>query len=199
MGQGKRLADLLKLPHRLVGAEVDGGPDAGGAEVPGLLDRAELDLVVFGGEREQLVVVDLHDEGNPVGVAPRERREYAVGRSHGVTTALDSEADDVLRIEVQRIGSERCGRGVFDALIDRKNGDVAGATESSGIEQVRQVTEHLRRPVAGLEDPIDEVRTWEVQLIGGNTFTLVFEKALGVVAQQADDVGHRCVFLVVIE
>ena len=77
VGLGEGLGDLLDLAGGLVGAEVDRGADAGRAEVVGLLDRAEHDLVELVRVRQQLVVVELHDERDAVGVArgtPRRAR-----------------------------------------------------------------------------------------------------------------------------
>src|ERR1019366_10322934 len=59
---GERHGDLLELTISLVGTEVDRGSDRDRAEVPGLLDRAEHDLVELVRVGEQLVVVELDDE-----------------------------------------------------------------------------------------------------------------------------------------
>ena len=67
----ERLADLLIWRCDSSRAEVDRGADAGRAEVARLLDRAEHDLVELVRVGQQLVVVDLHDERDVVGVAPR--------------------------------------------------------------------------------------------------------------------------------
>ena len=66
---GKGLAHFLDLARGLVGAEVDGGTDTGGTQVVRLVDRAEHDLVELVGQRQQFVVVQLHDERDAVGVA----------------------------------------------------------------------------------------------------------------------------------
>ena len=54
------------LAIRLGASEVDGGTHAGSPEVVCLLDRAKHDLGGGGGIGQQLVVVDLDDERQPV-------------------------------------------------------------------------------------------------------------------------------------
>ena len=71
--------DLLDLAVGLGRAEVDGGAQGDGAQLPGLFHRAEDDLVVFVGIGEELVVVDLADEWDSMRVFARHRAEHAEG------------------------------------------------------------------------------------------------------------------------
>ena len=67
------LADLADLSGGLLGPEVDGGAYPGCAELEGLLDRAEHDLVEPVGQGQQFVVVQFDDKRNAVGVATGHR------------------------------------------------------------------------------------------------------------------------------
>ena len=75
--------DLLELAVGLFGAEIDGGADADGTEFGGLGHGGEHDLVVGVGVVEELVVVELHDEGDLVGVATGHDAEDAQGGGDG--------------------------------------------------------------------------------------------------------------------
>src|SRR4029077_7402241 len=46
---------------------------------------------------------------------------------HGVAVAFDRQLDDLLAVEVDRVGGERSARGVLDSLVDRQDGTGAGA------------------------------------------------------------------------
>ena len=141
---GEGLADLVQLARRLLGSEVDRRADTGGAQVVGLLDRAEHHLVELVRVGEQLVVVELDDERDAVRVAARHHAEHTERRGNGVAAAGDCQLDDVLRVEVARVGSERRGSGVLDALIDGKNRHVAAAAEAPARQQRLQVAQYLR-------------------------------------------------------
>lgn len=127
MGAGKGRAHFLDLPPRLGSAEIDRRPDADGAHVERLIDAGEQGLIVLHRQAQDLVVVELHDERNLVGVAARHHRQHPVGRGHRVTTALQRQFTDRLRVEELRIGRERGRSRVLDALIDRQNRQIARA------------------------------------------------------------------------
>src|SRR2546423_15520640 len=74
---GKRATDFLDLPIGLVGAEINGGADGGGAHIPGFAYGAESDLVKFIGKSEQLVVIDFDDERNFMRVLARNGAKHA--------------------------------------------------------------------------------------------------------------------------
>src|SRR5260370_7783275 len=74
--------DLLKLPVRLRGAELNSGAHGHRAHVPGLLDRAEQDLVIVVGVGHELVVVELADERDAVRVPAGGPAPDAPGRRH---------------------------------------------------------------------------------------------------------------------
>ena len=79
MGLLKQCRDLLQLPVAVVTAEIDGGAHSHRSHVPGLIHRGEQDLLVHVGGREQLVVVELHQEGDPVSPAAGHRAQHAQG------------------------------------------------------------------------------------------------------------------------
>ena len=113
------VGDFDDLAIGFGGAEVDRRADGRAAHVGGLLDRAVHDLVADVGVGEQLVVVDLHHEGDLVGVAPGDAAEDAESRADRVATAFDGELHDIFAVEVDGVLGERSAGGVFDALVDR--------------------------------------------------------------------------------
>ena len=101
-------------------------PDADRAEVGGLADRAEHDLVVGVRVVQEVVVVELHDERDAVGVAPGHEPEAAQGGGDGRAPARQGQLDQVGGVEVGRVLGE-AGRGrVLDALVHGEDGQVAG-------------------------------------------------------------------------
>ena len=68
--------DLLDLPVRLGRAEVNRGAQRHRPELPGLFHGPEANLVVLVGIRQELVVIDLADEGDLVRVLASDRAEH---------------------------------------------------------------------------------------------------------------------------
>ena len=168
VGPVERLRDLDDLPIRILGAEVDRRTDRRGAELPGLVDGAEHDLAEVVRIGQQLVVVQLHDEGDPVGVLPAHAPQHPEGGRHRVASALDREFDDLLAVEVDRVLREARAGGVFDALVDRKDRHVPGAAEPTVVVDRLDVPHHLRVPIARRPDPVDEVGAGQVQEVLGD-------------------------------
>ena len=56
--------------------------------------------------------------------------EHAERRGDAVAAAFDGELDDVLGIEVDRVGREARARRVLDALVDRQDRDIARAGQA---------------------------------------------------------------------
>jgi len=77
----------------------------------------------------------------PTPAAPRFHAcsTHAERRRDGVGAALDGELDDVDRIEVDGIRSERRRPGVLDALVDGEDGHVARAGQTAGVEELFEV------------------------------------------------------------
>jgi hypothetical protein len=65
--------DFLQLSLRFLRAEVNGRADPERAHVERLLHAGETDLIVGVRVRNELVMVELQDERNPVGIASRHR------------------------------------------------------------------------------------------------------------------------------
>ena len=103
----KAFADFGNLSRRFVRAKIDCGADRDRAHVVRLLHRAKHHLIKLVRQRQQLVVIDLYDEGNLVRILARDRAQHAKSRSNGVAAAFDRQLDDVFRIEILRVGSER--------------------------------------------------------------------------------------------
>jgi hypothetical protein len=93
---------------------------------------------------QQLVVIDLGDEGDAVGIAPRHGTEHPQGGSHTIAAALDGQLADGGGVEEQRVGREGGAGRMFHALVHRQQGQVAGAGQPASVEQKLQVT-HDRR------------------------------------------------------
>ncbi len=117
----ERLGDFHQLAMRVLGAPVDRRAHRGSAHVERLLHIREAHLLVAVRIREQLVVVELDDERDLVGVLPGHGAQNAERRGHGVAAALDGQLDDVLRVEVDRVRREGSGPGMLDSLVHRQN------------------------------------------------------------------------------
>ena len=92
------------------------------------------------------------------------RRGSPTVEANGVAAALDRELDEVLRIEVERVGREARAAGVLDALVDGQDAHVAGAAEAPVVVERLQVAQHLRVAVGLDEDALDEVGAGQVQI-----------------------------------
>src|SRR6266446_7422820 len=157
MGEG--LTDFHDLAAALIGAEINGGANCGGAEVISLLHGAEENLIGFVRKRQQLVMIDLHDERDFVSVLARDGTEHAKGGSHGVAAAFDGQLDDVPAVEVIGILGEARAAGMLDALVDRQDGEIAGASEPAVAEQALEIREHAKVTVRRCVNAVDKIRT----------------------------------------
>src|SRR5207247_11228632 len=108
-------------------------------------------------------VINLRDERNLVSVLPGTRPEHANCRSYCVTPSLKGKLNNILRIKIRGIGSERCAGGVSDTLVHRKDGQIACACKSPGDVKLLKAAQHPRFPVAGNEDTIDKVWSASVE------------------------------------
>ena len=151
-------------------------PDAGGAHVEGLLDAREPDLIEAVRIGDELVVIELEDERNLVRVLPRAHAEHAERGGHRVAPAFEAKLDDVLGIEIERVRRKRRARGMLDALVHRQDRHVAGAGQPPVIEQRLQFRHHLNRAIRLEVNPLDEIRTGQVQRLLGNRLALVLQQ-----------------------
>src|SRR5256714_14456854 len=87
--------DFPDLPIGLRRAEIDGGTERDRAQFPGLADGSERDLVVLIRIREELVVIDLADERDPVCVLTSHGAEHPEGGGDRVAATLDGELYDL--------------------------------------------------------------------------------------------------------
>jgi len=91
---------------------------------------------------QQVVVVQLADEGDPMHVAARHDAEDAEGRGHGAALPFERELQNVRRVEVEGVlGKARTGR-VLDALVDREDREVPGAAEAAVAVEGAEVAQH---------------------------------------------------------
>ena len=140
------------------------------------------------GVGEQLVVVDLYEKRNLVRVFPRDGAKHSERRGHGIAAALNRQLDDILGIEVEGVFRKAGSGGMLDALIDRKDGQVAGTCKASGVIHPIQVVQDALVAIGGGKDAINPVRARQVQELGGNGLAVVLEKILSLVAEEGDDV-----------
>ena len=132
-------------------------PDADRAEVGRLAGRAEHDLVVLVRVVEELVVVELDDERDPVRVAPGHGPEAAEGGGDGRGPALEGQLDQVGGVEVGGVLGEAGRAGVLDALVHGQDRQVAGPAQPTVLVERGQVADHGDGPVGAEEDPVDVV------------------------------------------
>ena len=143
------------------------------------------------GVGEELVVIELADEGDLVRVLARHRAEHAEGRRDRVAASFDRELDDVLAVEVDRVRREGRPRGVLDALVDGQDREVPGAREPAVVEHRFDAPQDPGRPVAVLPDAVDEVAAWDVELVFRHRLAAVLEEVAGVRAQQLFEPSRR--------
>src|SRR5690242_2906615 len=163
MRMGEGLADFDDLARALIGAEIDRGADSGRAHVPGFLDGPKENLIKAVRVGEQLVVVHLDDERNLVGIFARDGAKNAKGGSHGVAAALDGELDDIRGVKIIGILREAGAGGMLDALVDGKNGEIAGAAETAVMEHALEIGEDAAVAVGERPNAIDKIRTGKLQ------------------------------------
>ena len=175
--------DLLELAAAAFGAEVDGRADPDTAHVERLLHAREHDLVELVRVGDELAVVELEDEGDLVGVALGDRTEHAEGARDAVAPARDRELDDVLGVEVDRVGREARTGGVFDALVDRQDRDVAGVAEPTVSEECLQIAQHGSLAVRVDPDAVEEIGTGSVQHVLGDGLAGVAQQGFAVLAE----------------
>ena len=72
-------------------------------------------------------MVKFEDKGDFVGIFAGDHSEYAQRGCHGITAPFNGEFDDVFGIKVDGVGGKGRTAGVFDPLINGKNGNVPGA------------------------------------------------------------------------
>ena len=184
----KAWRDLDDLAVGVLGAVVDGGSDTDRTQVEGLAHAAEHHLVVGVGVVEKVVVIELDDERDAVGVAARDDAEAAEGGGDGVAVAGNGQVTQSGRVEVGRVLGEGGSRRVLDALIDREDREVAGAGQAAGVVHVAQVAQDGRCAVGVDEDPVERLGTGDVQQIGVERRRDVGQQRFGLVAQEFLDI-----------
>ena len=142
---GEQRAHLPDLAGALLRAEVDRRADADRAEVDGLADGGEGHLVAPVRVGEQLVVVELDDERDLVGIATGDDAEDAERRGEGAAVGCERQLGEVLRVEVRRVLREARRGRMLDALVDGQDREVAGAAEAAVVEHLLQVAQDRRQ------------------------------------------------------
>ena len=187
--------DLRELTAAFGRSEIDRGAHGDGTHFPRLFDRTEQYLIVTVGVGQQFVVVDFYDERNLVGIAAGDGSQHAQRRGYAVAAAFDRQPDDIFGIEVDRIGGERRAGGVFDALVDGQDRNVARAAQPAVSQQTLQAVQRRDIAVGGCPYLLDGMRGGKVQRTLVDGFAGVGEQVFGLVAQQFDGLVHDFVRL----
>src|SRR5205085_10480753 len=151
--------------RRLVRTKINGRADGNRAHVVCFLDSPEEHLVKPVRQRQQLVVIDLHDEGNLVRVLARDGTQHSKSGRDSVAAAFDRELDNVFRVEVFGVGSKRSAGRMFDALVYGQDRNVTSAREAAVVEETLQGTKYARRPVGNAPHTVHEVWAGQVQVV----------------------------------
>lgn len=133
MGESEHLGGLHDLTGAFGRPEVDRSADSSRTQIPRLTNRAEHHLIPLVGICQEFIVVHLDDEGNAVCVATRDHSQNPKSAGNSVAAAFDGKPDDGIRIEEVGVLRKRRTRAVFDTLIDRQDGDVAGACQPPAV------------------------------------------------------------------
>ena len=86
--------------------------------------------------------------------------------------------DDVFGVEVGGVLGEAGAAGVFDALIDGQDGEVAGSGQAAGAEESLKVAENPEVAIAGSEDAVNEVGARQMQRLLGDGLAHVFQQTV---------------------
>jgi hypothetical protein len=179
MGLSEGLGDLNNLACALFRAEVNRGAYGRRAHVEGFFHGPEEHLVGLVRVRQELVVIDLDEERYLVCILSSDDAEYAVGTGNRVAATFEGEFDDALRVEIRGVLGEACTAGVLDALIYRKDGEVAGSAQAAGIEHPLKVAENAGIAITGGKNAVDKIGAGQVQRFLGNGLAYVLEQTVG--------------------
>src|SRR6185436_2048413 len=84
----KHLGDFLQLTLRFLRSKINRRADASRAHIKRLAHASKTNLIEAVGIRDELVVIQLHDEWDFVCVLACDRAKHAERRGHGVTATL---------------------------------------------------------------------------------------------------------------
>ena len=160
----KRFGDFLNLARRFIRTEIDGRADGDGAEVFRFLHRSKQDLVELVRKRQQLVMINFHDERNLVGILSRDAAEYSERRSHPIASAVDRQLHNVAGIEILWVRRKGSARRMLNALVDRQDRNVSRAGQPPMIQQGLQRPQDRRRPIGLRTNAVDKIRPGQMKL-----------------------------------
>ena len=135
-------------------------------------------------------MVELDDERYLVRISACHGAQHAEGRSHGIAAALDGQPDDILRVEIGRVGGERRPGGVFDALIHGQDRDIARTGQAPVRKEPLKIAQRPDVAVGLGPDAVYGVwaRLVKPALVDG--FALVVEVVDGILVQNICNVFH---------
>ncbi len=135
-------------------------------------------------------MIELHHEGDFVGIATRDRAEHTESGGDAVTPPLDGQLHNLGRIEIDRVGGEGGPGGVLDALVHRQDGDIAGARQAPMVENALQIAQQRRVAVAVADHPVDIIGSRQVELVLVDGGALMGQQGFRFGAQQGSDLAH---------
>ena len=76
---------------------------------------------------------------------------------------------------------------MFDALIDRQDGEVASIGEASVTKDGLETAQHANISITWSKDPVDPIGPGQVELLFGDRFANVFEEFFCICSQNLLD------------
>src|SRR5467141_2465133 len=134
-------------------------------------------------ERQQLIVIDLYDERDLVGVLARDGAEHTEGGSHRAAAAVDGQLDDVPAIKVIGILGETRAAGVLDALVDGQDREIARAAKAAVAKHALQICQYAKIAVRRGVDAVDKVRAGKMQALLGDFRRLESQQGIRLCAE----------------
>jgi hypothetical protein len=134
------------------------------AHLVALLDAAEVGLLEDVGIGQHLVVVELDEERDLVGILAGDRTPARRSCSRRRCSRPRSRASRCSRGRSTRVGGKARAGGVLDALVDRKDAHEPGPGEAPVFRMRLEVAQDRRLAIRLAEDAIDKVRPGQVEL-----------------------------------
>src|SRR5476649_1696342 len=119
MGAGKGGGNLFNLPARLLRAEINSRDDGDCDQVESLINTGIQGMIVLSEIAQSLVMINLDQERDTVGITASNRRQHTVSGGDAITACLYCQFDDIFWIKILGINGKGRAGGVLDALIHR--------------------------------------------------------------------------------
>src|ERR1700743_3584204 len=116
----ERLRYFNYLVVRIFRTKIYGSTHSSGAQVPGVFNGAKWYLFIFCRIGHELVMVYFNQKRNLMRILSGHDGQITKRSSHRVAAGLNSQLDDIFRVEVKRVFGKRCTRGMLNTLVDRQ-------------------------------------------------------------------------------